>query len=137
MSQKTISANLRRLRKVRGVTHEDLAEAAGITRFAYLNLETGISRPQPETLRSLARALEVGVQDLVTPAAELSLGDRIESVLATLAQDLDEESPEPPDVLLLRLVRKAVEVNAITLSRGAEILDLSLNEMRQLAMSWD
>ena len=70
MSQETISANLRRLRKARGVTQEDLAEAAGITRVAYRNLETGISQPRPETLQALARSLEVGIQDLVTPAAE-------------------------------------------------------------------
>lgn len=37
---------------------------------------------------------------------------------------------------LSRLVRKAVEKSSITLSRGAEILDLSLQQMRQLSASW-
>jgi len=55
----------------REVTQEALAETAGITRVAYRNLETGVSQPRPETLQALARALEVGIQDLVTPTAEL------------------------------------------------------------------
>jgi Zn-dependent peptidase ImmA (M78 family)/DNA-binding XRE family transcriptional regulator len=71
MSHETIGTNLRRLRTARGVTQEDLAEAAGITRVAYRNVETGASLPRTETLQALARALEVGIQDLVTPVAEL------------------------------------------------------------------
>jgi Zn-dependent peptidase ImmA (M78 family)/DNA-binding XRE family transcriptional regulator len=71
MSHATIGANLRRLRTARRVTQENLAEAAGITRVAYRNLETGISLPRAETLQALARALEVGVQELVTPPVEM------------------------------------------------------------------
>ncbi len=37
---------------------------------------------------------------------------------------------------LSRLVRRAIEKSAITLSRGAEILGLSLQEMRELSASW-
>jgi hypothetical protein len=37
---------------------------------------------------------------------------------------------------LYRLVRKGLEADAITLSRAAKILDLTLREMRQLAAQW-
>ena len=37
---------------------------------------------------------------------------------------------------LSRLVRRAIEQSAISLSRGAEILGLSLREMRELSVSW-
>ncbi len=37
---------------------------------------------------------------------------------------------------LSRLVRRAIDKSAITLSRGAEILGLSLQEMRELSASW-
>lgn len=37
---------------------------------------------------------------------------------------------------LPRLVRLAVEAGSITLARGAEILDLSLQEMRELSAAW-
>lgn len=66
-----IGTNLRRLRAARNLTQADIATAAGITRLAYRNLETGLSLPRTETLQALARSLEVGVQDLVTPVAEL------------------------------------------------------------------
>lgn len=71
MTGSAIGANLRRLRADRKLTQAELAEAAGITRLAYRNVETGLSRPRAETLHALARALEVGVQDLVTPVFEL------------------------------------------------------------------
>jgi len=71
MSREIISANLRRLRMDRDLTQEALAEASGVTRVAYRNLETGVSLPRTETLQALARALSVGVQELVTPSCEL------------------------------------------------------------------
>jgi Zn-dependent peptidase ImmA (M78 family)/DNA-binding XRE family transcriptional regulator len=49
------------------------------------------------------------------------------------------EELSPADFMddrLLRLVRTAIECAAITLARGAEILGLSLLEMRQLSASW-
>ncbi len=53
-------------------------------------------------------------------------------------------SPEPAGLVrydfaedqLSLLVRKAVEAGAITLGRAAQILDLSLREMRERAMAW-
>jgi Zn-dependent peptidase ImmA (M78 family)/DNA-binding XRE family transcriptional regulator len=71
MKESAIGSNLRRLRAAQGRTQAELAAAAGITRLAYRNLESGLSLPRAETLRVLAQALEVGVQDLVTPTAEL------------------------------------------------------------------
>lgn len=71
MDRQTIGANLYRVRAERGLTQEAVAEAAGITRGAYRNLETGGSTPHTATLNALARALEVGVQELVSPSMEL------------------------------------------------------------------
>jgi Zn-dependent peptidase ImmA (M78 family)/DNA-binding XRE family transcriptional regulator len=71
MSYEPIGVNLRRFRGALGMTQEQVAEAAGISRVAYRNLETGASAPRVETLHALARALEIRVQDLVTPVAEL------------------------------------------------------------------
>jgi Zn-dependent peptidase ImmA (M78 family)/DNA-binding XRE family transcriptional regulator len=67
----TIGANLRRLRAAQGLTQADVAVAAGITRLAYRNLETGLSLPRAETLYALAQALDVGVQELVTQVPQL------------------------------------------------------------------
>jgi Zn-dependent peptidase ImmA (M78 family)/transcriptional regulator with XRE-family HTH domain len=71
MSYEPIGVNLRKFRSALGMTQEQVAAAAGISRVAYRNLETGASAPRVETLHALAKALEVRLQDLVSPAAEL------------------------------------------------------------------
>lgn len=71
VNDSAIGANLRRLRSAHGLTQAEVATASGITRLAYRNLEAGLSLPRADTLQALARALEAGIQDLVTPAAEL------------------------------------------------------------------
>jgi Zn-dependent peptidase ImmA (M78 family)/DNA-binding XRE family transcriptional regulator len=71
MGEDVIGANLLRFRVLRGMTQAGIAEAAGISRVAYRNLETGASVPRSETLQTLAKALEVRLQDLVTPVADL------------------------------------------------------------------
>jgi Zn-dependent peptidase ImmA (M78 family)/DNA-binding XRE family transcriptional regulator len=56
-----IAINLRRLRKMKKLTQQELAEMAGISRTAYRNIETGTSMPRGANLSALARALEVSV----------------------------------------------------------------------------
>ena len=63
-----IGANLQRLRGMRGLTQEAAAEAAGLSRAAYRNLETGLSEPRASTLVALAKALGVSPADLLLPA---------------------------------------------------------------------
>lgn len=70
-NHEVISRNLRRFRDARSMTQEQVAAAAGISRVAYRNLETGASSPRVETLHSLARALDIKIQDLVTATPEL------------------------------------------------------------------
>lgn len=62
-----IAGNLRRLRAARDLSQAEVAEAAGLSRVGYRNLESGASVPRVETLQALARALQVPVQELVTP----------------------------------------------------------------------
>lgn len=63
-----IGANLQRLRGMRGLTQEAAAEAAGLSRAAYRNLEAGQSEPRASTLVALAKALRVSPADLLLPA---------------------------------------------------------------------
>ena len=60
---------LRRLRRARGLTQEDLAEATGVSRSAVAQWETGraghLSR-----LRQIAEALDVPVRELRRPGSD-------------------------------------------------------------------
>jgi len=71
MGYEVIGTNLRRLRNASGRTQQELAEAAGLSRVGYRNIETGKSVPKVETLQSLAGALEVPVQQLVARVHEI------------------------------------------------------------------
>ncbi|MEA4882999.1 MAG: helix-turn-helix domain-containing protein [Clostridia bacterium] len=55
---------LKMLRYAKGYTQEALADAAGISRDTYQNIESGRSDPRASTLQNIARVLGVEVQDL-------------------------------------------------------------------------
>lgn len=92
----SIATNLRRHRQERGWSQAHLARAAGLSRSAYQHIEAGEATPHPRTLQAVARALGVGVQELLTPVPALRhvrfrsrrrLASR-EQVLATVARRL-------------------------------------------------
>ena len=60
-----IAANLVRLRLDRDLTQEELATRAGVSRGTVGKIERGTTLPRAGTLRTLAKALEVHVADLV------------------------------------------------------------------------
>jgi transcriptional regulator with XRE-family HTH domain len=66
MTQRRLGAVVRRLRRRRDLTQEALARRAGITQGHLSRLETG-RRPQPtaDTIKRLARALDVGFEELL------------------------------------------------------------------------
>jgi transcriptional regulator with XRE-family HTH domain len=55
---------LRDVRERRGMSQEELAEKAGMTRAAIANLERGVSRARPSSAYHLAEALQVYVDTL-------------------------------------------------------------------------
>lgn len=71
MGTEIIAANLRRLREHHGLSQEALADAAGLSRVAYRNIETRKSVPRVDTLQALAGALKVGIEALVSPVPHL------------------------------------------------------------------
>ena len=68
---RNIAANLARLRLDRGMTQEQLASKAGLSRLSLGKIERGKALPRAGTLTDLAQALEVPVGELVTPVRTL------------------------------------------------------------------
>ena len=71
MQAKTVSVNLKRIRVSRGMSMQKAADAAGISRMAYHNIEKGIAEPRVSNLQNLANALNVKVFELVRSVPEL------------------------------------------------------------------
>ena len=61
----TLGQRVRRLRNSAGLCQDALARAAGVGRVTLVRLEKGEQTPRFKTLEAIARALEVGVLDLV------------------------------------------------------------------------
>lgn len=72
MSTNPIAINLRRLRSSRGLTQDDLAKKAKLSRIAYSNVENGKASPRVNNLQQIADVLDVGIQELVTPVPTIS-----------------------------------------------------------------
>jgi transcriptional regulator with XRE-family HTH domain len=62
---KTMALRLRELRKERGISQEELAERASISRTYLARLETARQDPTLSTLEKLAKALKVPVERLL------------------------------------------------------------------------
>ena len=60
----SVGENIRRYRKLRGMTQAQLAEAVGLTEGAVRHYESGIRAVKPELLESIAAALGVSVNAL-------------------------------------------------------------------------
>ncbi len=62
-----------RLRRARGMTQLELAEALGVTRQSVYKWERGVSYPEAMTLFAMRELFEVSVDALLDPACEVTL----------------------------------------------------------------
>ena len=72
MGTEAIGGNIRRIRRSKGLSQKKLAQVAEISLAGLQNIERRRSVPRVDTLTALAKVLGVGIQDLVTPVAELN-----------------------------------------------------------------
>lgn len=62
---------IRTLREQRGMTQAQLAELLGLKQTAIANMESGLSAfSGVERLRQIAAALDVSIEEIVTPATK-------------------------------------------------------------------
>jgi len=59
-----MSGNLKRLREQQALSLTDLAQKSGVNRITIHRIETGKQKAMPRTLRKLAEALQVSVEEL-------------------------------------------------------------------------
>ena len=65
VDQKTIGAQIRRMRKAKGMTQEQLAEKAGVGVTHISHIETGRSIPSLEMIVSFINALDCSADELL------------------------------------------------------------------------
>jgi Zn-dependent peptidase ImmA (M78 family)/DNA-binding XRE family transcriptional regulator len=67
-----LSGNLRRIRSAKGKSQAEVADAAGLSRVGYRNIEGGASAPRVDSLIQIASALDVRLEELLTPVRTLT-----------------------------------------------------------------
>jgi transcriptional regulator with XRE-family HTH domain len=68
--------SVRRMRREKGLSQQELAELAGVGQDSISAIETGKHEPHPRTLRKLAKALDVEVADFFKEPAPLAKAPR-------------------------------------------------------------
>jgi transcriptional regulator with XRE-family HTH domain len=59
--------NIRQLREARGLTQQQIAKVAGVPRPTWANLESGAANPTLAVLIRVASALQVSLEELISP----------------------------------------------------------------------
>lgn len=65
-----MNTNLKKLREQRALSLTDLAQKSGVNRITIHRIESGKQRPMPRTIRKLAEALNVNVEELMSNREE-------------------------------------------------------------------
>jgi transcriptional regulator with XRE-family HTH domain len=82
--------SVRRMRREKGLSQQELADLAGVGQDSISAIETGKHEPHPRTLRKLANALDVEVADFFRePAVPLAEAPRGEGRLPEWARTSD------------------------------------------------
>ena len=61
-----MNGNLKKLREKQSLSLSDLAQKSGVNRITIHRIENGKQKPMPRTVRKLAEALEVKVEELTS-----------------------------------------------------------------------
>ena len=70
--RKLVGTNLRRIRREKGLTQEELSELSGFTQQYLSTVESGQANPTIVTIYEIATAIGVSHIDLVVPLARTS-----------------------------------------------------------------
>ena len=119
MDNTSIKNNIRKIRKARKMTQEEVAIQLGISLTAYRDLEKGSTSILNTNLHKIASLLE-------TPAEELVLGYRPSQIEAANLREVQQEYSAKIDTLERRILdlEKLVASNEETISSKNEIISM-------------
>lgn len=123
-----VGESVLKLRKARGLTQEELANKAGVTKLTVLNIETGETQnPSAETLGSLAVALGATIDELMNRKRPAAPAPPEGAELLTAEEFLDRARAvlEEDDRKVLNILRTRLNLGRATMrSWLATVMDL-------------
>ena len=106
--------NLKRLRKQANLTQAELAEAAGLPRATVANLEQPGANPGVQTVVAVAKALGIGLDELMSPSPE----HRHYKVTPQEMQEYRAEGGQYVARTISPISSKGVQIHAVTMQPG-------------------
>lgn len=79
--QMTLAANLKKFRAARGLTQQQVYEAAGVSKSSYTGYESGHGMPSADKALAMARVLGVTTDELLMDESELLISDDMRPIL--------------------------------------------------------
>lgn len=77
----TLSANLKRFRKAKGLTQPEVWGPAGIAKSSYTSYEAGTAMPSADKVVELAKVLGVTTDELLLDEAEMTVSEDLRPIL--------------------------------------------------------
>jgi transcriptional regulator with XRE-family HTH domain len=144
-----IGAKIKKLRKHRGWTQEQLAEECGLSKNAIWNYENGKRTPNIEMLNKVAAALHISLNDLLDFVGKSFSNNLVESILRMeyLSADCDTDFIDcyefvtkggNPDEYNFEVIRSHTGISIDSLKNCIENnIDLPIQEQIQLLSFWN
>lgn len=77
----TLSANLKRFRKAKGLTQPEVWGPAGIAKSSYTSYEAGTAMPSADKVVELAKVLGVTTDELLLDESEMTVSEDLRPIL--------------------------------------------------------
>jgi len=90
-TRELLGARIKELRKIRGLSQEQLSEIVGLDSKFISKIEVARSSPSLETIENIARALQVEIRDLFE-FVHLQPGEITPQAIQELLQDMDDKT---------------------------------------------
>lgn len=119
----TIGSNIKKYRKLKGLTQEELANKIMMSKVAIQKYETGKREPRNLTVSDIAKALDISVVDLYREENKVTLKDIIQ---AKEIESLDENTD------LIKIIKKYKEETGITYVKLAENIGIAKSTLEDI-----
>ena len=101
---KALGKRIAYLRKQKGMSQEDFADASGKMINTISNIERGLSDPKVTTLMSIAKALDISIEELFSENTQKQSVEKLPSNISAILQILKKQ-----DDKILKVIQKQIE----------------------------
>ena len=122
-----------RLRKIKGITQDELASAVGVSRQAVYKWECGQSYPEVQKLIEIKALFGISIDDLLDESYEIAMPEKkrrkriskasIEKIEKAVESDLYSEAKEEPVVVEVEAVPVEVDTTAHIVYEAERIVE--------------